>query len=205
MKPSRRAFLATSSAALATPFLNTRLIAAETINIQIGSSHPTNNIWVYAMQNALQPALEKLLADAGGDYAVNWTENYGGTLYKFNDTRAAVRDGIVDIGMVGTVWEGSAMPLQNVTYFTPFANPDHNVVIDIFDKLTDELPELRAGWTDQNMVHLSSLVTDSYDVYSNFPITSVDDVKNRRLNAPQNTCLRRLLTRGGALNGFQNI
>jgi TRAP-type C4-dicarboxylate transport system substrate-binding protein len=184
MLPSRRAFLAASSASLALPFLNTRGLAAETISIQIGSSHPTNNIWVYAMQTALQPALDRLLLDAGGNYSVNWNENYGGTLYKFQDTRAAVRDGIVDIGMVGTVWEGSAMPLQNVTYFTPFANSDHNVVIDIFDKLTDDLPELKAGWTDQNMVHLSSLVTDNYDVYSNFPIATVDDVKNRRLNAP---------------------
>ncbi len=184
MTTTRRAFLATTSAALAVPFLNTRSIAAESISIQIGASHPTNNIWVYAMQNALQPALDKLLADAGGDYTVSWNENYGGTLYKFKDTRAAVRDGIVDVGMVGTVWEGSAMPLQNVTYFTPFANADHNVTIDIFDKLTEELPELRAGWTDQNMVHLSSLVTDSYDVYATFPITSVDDIANRRLNAP---------------------
>tara|TARA_R110002096_G_scaffold408513_5_gene607656 strand:+ start:10013 stop:11086 length:1074 start_codon:yes stop_codon:yes gene_type:complete len=201
MKSTRRAFLAATSATLATPFLNTRLIAAETINIQIGSSHPTNNIWVYAMQNALQPALERLLADAGGNYAVNWNENYGGTLYKFSDTRAAVRDGIVDIGMVGTVWEGSAMPLQNVTYFTPFANSDHNVVIDIFDKLTDELPELRAGWTDQNMVHLSSLVTDSYDVYSNFPIASVDDVKNHRLNAPGTSANWLLNTGATPVNG----
>ncbi|NHM19953.1 C4-dicarboxylate TRAP transporter substrate-binding protein [Tritonibacter mobilis] len=184
MTTTRRAFLATSSAALALPFLNTRSIAAENISVQIGSSHPTNNIWVYAMQTALQPALDKLLADAGGEYSVTWNENYGGTLYKFKDTRAAVRDGIVDVGMVGTVWEGSAMPLQNVTYFTPFANADHNVTIDIFDKLTEELPELRAGWTDQNMVHLSSLVTDSYDVYATFPIASVDDIRNRRLNAP---------------------
>ncbi|SDU18253.1 C4-dicarboxylate TRAP transporter substrate-binding protein [Stappia sp. ES.058] len=184
MNPTRRSFLAGTSALLAMPYLNTRSIAAETISIQIGSSHPTNNIWVYAMQTALQPALDKLLADAGGNYVVNWGENYGGTLYKFKDTRAAVRDGIVDIGMVGTVWEGSSMPLQNVTYFTPFANSDHNVVIDVFDRLTEELPELKAGWTDQNMVHLSSLVTDNYDVYANFDINSVDDIKNRRLNAP---------------------
>lgn len=184
MKPTRRAFMATTSAALALPFLNTRSFAAETISIQIGSSHPTNNIWVYAMQTALQPELDRLLVEAGGNYTVAWNENYGGTLYKFNDTRTAVRDGIVDIGMVGTVWEGSAMPLQNVTYFTPFANLDHTVVIDIFDKLTEELPELKAGWTDQNMVHLSSLVTDNYDIYANFPIHTVDDVRNRRLNAP---------------------
>lgn len=184
MTTTRRTFLAASSVTLALPFLSRRSLAAETIDIQIGSSHPTNNIWVYAMQTALQPELDRLLKEAGGKYTVNWHENYGGTLYKFNDTRAAVRDGIVDIGMVGTVWEGSAMPLQNVTYFTPFANDDHVAVIEIFDKLTEELPELKAGWADQNMVHLSSLVTDNYDIYANFQINAVEDVSNRRLNAP---------------------
>ena len=181
---TRRTFLTGSTAVLAVPFLNKRAFAAETINVQIGSSHPTNNIWVWAMQNVLQPEVNRLLEEAGGNYTINFIENYGGTLYKFKDTRAAVRDGIVDIGMVGTVWEGSSMPLQNVTYFTPFANSDLRAVIDIFDDLTDNLPELRAGWENQNMVHISSLITDSYDVYSNFEMNSFDDLANRRINAP---------------------
>lgn len=182
---TRRTFLAgTTAAIVATPFLNKRAMAAQTINVQIGSSHPTNNIWVWAMQNVLQPEVNRLLEEAGGNYTINFNENYGGTLYGFRDTRAAVRDGIVDIGMVGTVWEGSEMPLQNVTYFTPFANSDLYAVIDIFDELTDTLPELRSGWENQNMVHISSLITDSYDVYSNFELNSFDDLANRRISAP---------------------
>jgi TRAP-type C4-dicarboxylate transport system substrate-binding protein len=136
------------------------------------------------MKNSFQPELDRLLEQAGGNYKVNWVESYGGTLYKFTDTRAAVSDGIVDIGMVGTVWEGSAMPLQNVTYFTPFATSDHRMLIEIFDKLTAELPELRDSWSNENMVHLSSLITDSYDVYANFEINSLSDMANRRINAP---------------------
>lgn len=158
--------------------------AQETITINIGSSHPVQNIWAYAMKNSFQPEVDRLLEEAGGNYQIEWAENYGGTLYKFSDTRAAVSDGIVDIGMVGTVWEGSAMPLQNVTYFTPFATSDHEMLIEIFDQLTAELPELRQSWEDQNMVHLSSLITDSYDVYSNFEIATLDDLQNRRINAP---------------------
>lgn len=183
MKANRRLFLAAGGSALALPFIAGRANAAQTINIQIGSSHPTTNIWVHAMQAALQPEVDRILAEKG-NYQVRWHENYGGTLYKFTDTRAAVRDGIVDIGMVGTLWEGSAMPLQNVTYYTPFANTDHQVVIEIFDRLTETVPELKDSWTAQNMLHLSSLITDSYDIYANFPIRSVADVANRRLSAP---------------------
>lgn len=158
-------------------------LAQETITVNIGSSHPEANIWAYAMKNAFQPEVDRILAETG-EYEIDWVEAYGGTLYKFTDTRTAVRDGIVDVGMVGTVWEGSAMPLQNVTYFTPFATSDHELLIEIFDKLTEELPELRESWEEQNMIHLSSLITDSYDIYANFEIDGLADLQNRRINAP---------------------
>jgi TRAP-type C4-dicarboxylate transport system substrate-binding protein len=159
-------------------------MAQKKITINIAASHPTTNIWVWAMHNAFQPEVDRLLAEAGGEYAINWKEAYGGTLYKFSDTRAAVRDGITDIGMVGTVWENAAMPLQNVTYFTPFATTDHELLVDVFDTLTRDLPELRDAWTAQNMVYLSSLITDSYDIYSKVPIERLADLQNRRINAP---------------------
>jgi TRAP-type C4-dicarboxylate transport system substrate-binding protein len=110
-------------------------LAQQRVTVNIGSSHPTSNIWAWAMKDVFQPEVDKALKAGGNKYEIRWRENYGGTLYKFTDTRAAVRDGIVDVGMVGTVWESSAMPLQNVTYFTPFATTNHEMLIEIFDKL----------------------------------------------------------------------
>lgn len=159
-------------------------VAQQTLTVNIGSSHPEANIWVYAMKNTFQPEVNRILAETGNEYQVNWVENYAGTLYKFTDTREAVMDGIVDVGMVGTVWEGANMPLQNVTYFTPFATEDHRMIIEIFDDLSENLPELKNSWAENGMVHLSSLITDSYDIYANFPVTSMADLQNRKLNAP---------------------
>ena len=157
--------------------------AQQTITVNIGSSHPEQNIWVYAMKNTFEPEVNRIL-EAAGEYKINWVESYGGTLYKFTDTREAVMDGIVDVGMVGTVWEGANMPLQNVTYFTPFATEDHKMIIEIFDDLSENLPELRDSWAENGMVHLSSLITDSYDIYATFPVNSMGDLANRKLNAP---------------------
>jgi len=159
-------------------------LAQQRINVNIGSSHPTSNIWAWAMKEVFQPEVDRALKAGGGKYEIRWRENYGGTLYKFTDTRAAVRDGIVDVGMVGTVWESSAMPLQNVTYFTPFATTNHEMLIEIFDKLNAEVPALRDSWAAQNMVPLSSLITDSYDIYATFPVTTLQSLQNRRINAP---------------------
>lgn len=158
--------------------------AQQQITVNIGSSHPEANIWVYAMKNTFQPEVNRILAENGNDYQVTWSENYAGTLYKFTETREAVMDGIVDVGMVGTVWEGANMPLQNVTYFTPFATEDHRMIIEIFDDLSETLPELKNSWSENGMVHLSSLITDSYDIYATFPVASMDDLQNRKLNAP---------------------
>lgn len=159
-------------------------IAQQSLTVNIGSSHPEANIWVYAMKNTFQPEVNRILAENGNEYQVNWVENYAGTLYKFTDTREAVMDGIVDVGMVGTVWEGANMPLQNVTYFTPFATEDHRMIIEIFDDLSENLPELKDSWAENGMVHLSSLITDSYDIYGTFPVNSMADLQNRKLNAP---------------------
>lgn len=163
--------------------LGSAAFAQQTVTVNIGSSHPEANIWVYAMKNTFQPEVDRILAETG-DYQVNWAESYAGTLYKFTDTREAVMDGIVDIGMVGTVWEGANMPLQNVTYFTPFATEDHRMIIEIFDDLSENLPELKDSWAQNGMVHLSSLITDSYDIYATFPVNSMADLQNRKLNAP---------------------
>lgn len=169
--------------ALGTAFMSSAY-AQQRININIGSSHPTTNIWAWAMKEVFQPEVDRILKQGGGKYEIRWRENYGGTLYKFTDTRVAVRDGIVDIGMVGTVWEGATMPLQNVTYFTPFATTNHEMLIEIFDRLNADLPALRDSWTAQNMVPLSSLITDSYDIYATFPVKSLQTLQNRKINAP---------------------
>tara|TARA_R110002049_G_scaffold86876_3_gene220616 strand:+ start:166 stop:1218 length:1053 start_codon:yes stop_codon:yes gene_type:complete len=174
----------TALTAIGAMLIGSTAIAQQSLTVNIGSSHPEANIWVYAMKNTFQPEVNRILAENGNEYQVKWVENYAGTLYKFTDTREAVMDGIVDIGMVGTVWEGANMPLQNVTYFTPFATEDHRMIIEIFDDLSENLPELKNSWAENGMVHLSSLITDSYDIYATFPVKTMADLQNRKLNAP---------------------
>ncbi len=170
--------------ALGVGLASTNVVAAERITVNIGSSHPVQNIWVWAMKNVFQPEVNRILEEQGDDYKIRWRENYGGTLYKFSETRKAVKEGIVDVGMIGTVWEESDLPLQNVTYYTPFATDDHKLIIKIFDDLNQNLPELRDSWHRQNLVHLSTLVTDSYDIYATSQIKTLEDLQNIRLNAP---------------------
>ena len=180
---TRRTFVAGAAGTTGTLAMPYVAKAQQAINVTIASSHPVAVMWPYQLKNTFQPEVDKVLA-AGGKYKINWKEAYGGTLYKFQDTMEAVRDGITDVGFVGTLWEGDTMPLANVSYFTPFATSDHKLLIAIFDKLMVENPKAADEWTKNNMVPLGSYVTDSYDLYTNFPIKSMDDLKSRKINAP---------------------
>ncbi len=166
------------------PLFAIRAHAQSAVNITIASSHPVANYWVSNMKNVFQPEVEKHLRDNGNTHRINWREAYGGTLYRFQDTMEAVRDNITDIGYVGTLWEGSTMPLQNVTYFTPFATGDHGVVANAFERLNETVPAIRQNWEGLNMIPLSSFITDTYHIWSTFPIRTLDDLRNRKISAP---------------------
>ena len=64
----------------------------------------------------------------GSPTDIRWTEAYGGSLYEYGERSEAVEIGLADIGWVGTLWELSKMPLQNVTYYAPFASNDQRTV-----------------------------------------------------------------------------
>lgn len=181
---SRRGFMAGAAGAATLPVFSIRASAQQAVTIQIGASHPVQNMWVAAMKQSFQPEVDKFLRDNGNTHRITWREAYGGTLYKFQDTMEAVRDNIVDVGFVGTLWEGSTMPLQNMTYFTPFSGGDHGLVARTFEMLNTAVAPLRASWNGLNMVPLASMITDTYHLWTNFPIRSLDDLRNRKISAP---------------------
>jgi TRAP-type C4-dicarboxylate transport system substrate-binding protein len=178
-KLSRRAALAGTTALLAAP----RIAAAQTqINITIAASHPTTIAWIWAMQQALMPTVNRELESTR--FRIRWREAFGGTLYRFTETRTAVKDGIADVGFVGTLWEGSAMPLQNVTYFTPFATDNLPLQVAVMERMHAEMPEMQRAWTENSMVYLGSCGTETYDLWTTFPVRTLDDLRNRKISAP---------------------
>ena len=71
------------------------------------------------------------------EHEIVWREAYGGSLYKWQNTLEAIEIGLTDIGWVGALWETSKMPLQNVTYYTPFVTDDLALLLDLFDLFSE--------------------------------------------------------------------
>ncbi|WP_428099821.1 C4-dicarboxylate TRAP transporter substrate-binding protein [Candidatus Rariloculus sp.] len=157
---------------------------AETIRLTVAASHTTALPWVGVMGSLVVPESNRRLAAMGSPHSIRWTEAYGGSLYKYENTLEAVQIGLTDIGWVGTLWELSKMPLQNVTYYTPFATDDYQMLYEIVNELHEVLPSLRDAWTDQNARFLGGSVLDTYHLMTNFPVESVDDLSGRKILAP---------------------
>ena len=76
------------------------------------------------------------------------------------------------------------MPLQNVTYYTPFATDDYQMLFEIFNELHDTIPALTDAWTEQNQRFLGGSVLDTYHLMTNFPVETVEDLRGRKILAP---------------------
>jgi len=174
----RKAFLAILFS-VATSFAH-----AETYNLTMASSHPTVLPWVGQLSTLVVGQSNARLEAMGSNDRINWTEAYGGALYGFKDTLEAVGDGLTDAGWVGTLWEGSKMPLQNITYFTPFVSDDLVETLKIMNELHRDIPVLQQAWEDQNVVFLGASGVETYHLLTNFPVNSLSDLDGRKILAP---------------------
>ena len=157
---------------------------AETFDLTMAASHPTVLPWVGQLSTLVVAETNSRLEAMGSEDRVNWTESYGGALYGFKDTLEAVGDGLTDAGWVGTLWEGSKMPLQNITYFTPFVSDDLVATLKIMNDLHREVPALQQAWEDQNVVFLGASGVETYHLFTNFPVNSLADLNGRKIIAP---------------------
>lgn len=164
------------------------LLAAEgddsVVKLTVASSQGTTLAWIGAMHTFVVPELDRRLVAAGSPHRVRWTEAYGGSLYKYSDTLEAIEIGLTDMGWVGTLWELSKLPLQNVTFYAPFASDDFRTVVDIVNELHRTVPAMNDAWTAQNVKFLGASALDTYHLLTNFPVRGVEDLRGRKILAP---------------------
>ena len=156
----------------------------DTIKLTVASSQATTLAWVGTMHTLVVPELERRLAARGSPYRIRWTEAYGGSLYKYGETLEAIEIGLTDMGWVGTLWELSKLPLQNVTFYAPFASDDFRTVVDIVNEMHRTVPAMADAWTEQNVKFLGASALDTYHLMTTFPVRTVDDLRGRKILAP---------------------
>lgn len=157
--------------------------AAETIKVTVVNGHPPVFLWVKHLTQTYIPTVNKALE--GTEYQIDWSENYGGTLAAVGGELEAIEDGLAQVGAVPTVFEPTSLPLQNVTYFTPFSSADPALIMKVMDDLHASVPGLTSSWQGYEAEYLGGgFALDNYVLMTTFPVTSIDDLKGRRIAAP---------------------
>lgn len=173
-------------ALLAATFLASTAVSAhaqEEISVTLVNGHPPVFLWVKHLTETYIPTVNKALEGSG--YSIAWSEAYGGTLAAVGGELEALEDGLAEVGVVPTVFEPTALPLQNVSYFTPFSTPDPRLVLETVNALHESVPGMIDSWERYDVEYLGGgFALDNYLLMTNFPVESIDDLSGRRIAAP---------------------
>jgi TRAP-type C4-dicarboxylate transport system substrate-binding protein len=156
---------------------------AETMKLTVVAAAPPQVTYVKVTKERFIPEINKRLAAAGKDFKVEWTEAYGQSLANFNEVFEAVEDGIAHVGLVLKNFEESKLPLEQYMYMVPFMRHTGQQMVAIDANMHRKIPEMVAQYDKHNQQFIISGSAHSMQLFSNFPVKSVDDLKGRKLGA----------------------
>ncbi|UWQ35447.1 C4-dicarboxylate TRAP transporter substrate-binding protein (plasmid) [Leisingera sp. M527] len=154
--------------------------SAETISLSLAAGQSNRLIPVKLMQEFFAPEVDKRIEEAGLDIQIEWTHAYAGALCAPAKCIFAVDDGIVDIAYIPTLFHPDKLPLDQVSFMTPFLTNDIQTVVDTVSELHESIPEMSAQWDKYNQVRLTGLGIDTYQLLSTTPVESIDDAQGRK-------------------------
>jgi len=158
-------------------------IAQEKISLTAGSGLALASVGTSELANYFLPEVNRRLAE-GGRYQIEWTTGWGGTIAGQFDMFEAVEDGIVDIAYVNTLHEGAKLPLEQVTFVTPYGVNDLKSAISIFNALRERVPAMDEQFIKYNQRRLAVVGLHNYDILSTFSIERYEDLSGRKIGAP---------------------
>lgn len=154
----------------------------ETIRLTIASGFPPVLPFVAEAIETFVPTVNEELAKTGS-YEIKWTEAHAGSLVSSPEILQATTDGIVDIAVMGHVFEPAKLPLMNVGGAVPFGATDLEVASETLIKLNHELPEFEAEWDAVNAVYLTGWANGNYYLFSTKPIDTVEGLNGVKIGA----------------------
>lgn len=166
--------------------------AAETYNFTVIAGHPPLTKGVSAISTHFIPEVTRRAADIG--HTINWTEAYAGAVAPPTGVLEAVESGLAEFGYVPQLFEGDKLPLDQITYVTPFGTADLTKVMEVIDKLYSEIPEMTQAWADNGQKVLAPVGVDTYHFMTKFPMETIDDLDGHKIG-----------TAGLALNWLKGV
>jgi len=157
--------------------------AADNFSATIAAGHPPVFRWVKMLDEAFVPAVNAALE--GTEHSVSFTRQYGGAIAGVGEELEAVEAGLAELGTCQALFDPAKLPVQNVTYYTPFVTDDVRQVSDLMNRLQLEDPKMQASYSNNGVVYVGApIVIDDYLLMTNFPVNSLADLEGKKIGAP---------------------
>ena len=154
---------------------------ADVYTLRIGSGHAPTALYVVLMRDFFVPEVKRRVAERT-KHTVNFTEAYGGSIVKVNETLRGVQNGIIDIGGFCVCFEGSNLPLQNFQMALPFGTQSSEQSVRIVRAVHNRVPELAATYEQRFNQRLLALIgLDDYNIGTTFAWTDIAQLKGRKI------------------------
>ena len=192
-----KTLIASAAAGAIALTLGASVASAKVYKLTAGSSHPPIVPWVATIKNLVVPQSIARVAAAGKGDSIQWIEAYAGALYNFQNTLEGIETGLADLGWVGTLWEPIKMPLMNFTFYAPFTTGNVDILNKVGEDLHKNIPAMNEAWKKHNQVFLGIQAADTYNLFTKFPLKTMEDLKGKKIYGPD--ALARWLEGTGAV------
>jgi TRAP-type C4-dicarboxylate transport system substrate-binding protein len=156
------------------------IAVAQEVNLTVAAGQPLRAMRPLSMVNSFfVPEVTKRATAAG--IKINWKEAYAGSLLKPTFVLQGVSDGIADIGFSPTIFHPDKLPLEQITFVTPFTTQDVVLVGKVMDKLHDTIPEMGKQFDKFGVIRLAGSSYDTYDLFTTFDMKKFEDIQGKKI------------------------
>ncbi|MBL6430255.1 hypothetical protein GQE99_11685 [Maritimibacter sp. DP07] len=134
-----------------------------------------------AVQEFFIPEVQRRLEESGTGHEIRFQEAYAGSLLKAGSVLQGVADGIADIGYVPSIFHPDKLPLEQLSFVTPFCTTDVAAVTDAMEKLYEDIPAMAEQYDKFNQVRLAGTGVDSYELISSKPVRTFEDMRGMKI------------------------
>jgi TRAP-type transport system periplasmic protein len=158
--------------------------AQQEIQLTVAAGQPLRAMRPLQMvEDFFIPEVNKRMAAAGLDkkYKINWKTAWAGSLLKPTQVLEGTRDGITDIGFEPTIFHPDKLPLEQISFVTPFSTSDVVQVGKALDALHASIPEYKQQYDKFNVVRLGGSSFDSYELFTTSPVKQFQDIAGKKI------------------------
>ncbi len=154
---------------------------AKEVKLIVAAPAPAIVTFVKMFKEKVIPEIDAKLAATGKDFKIRWIGAYGQAIAKAFETFEAIEENIGQIGLIVKNFEESKLPLEQYAAMAPFTGETSDQMPIIDANMRKTVPGMAEGYRKHGQEFLVSGVSPDYDLFTKFPVKSIDDIKGRKI------------------------